>query len=218
MHLLQCFRVGAMSQRFSEEIRDLQHFLFSHAARCDGRRTDADTTRLEDWISIEGDPVLVYGDAGAIENFLRLFAVNFLRAKIDEHQMIIGAAGDDAVTMFGQAGIKRFGVQDHLPLIFAELRLERFMKANGFRCDHMHERTALHAGENSGIDLLGEFLFAHDDTATRSAQTLVRSSGDKLRVLDRTGMLAAGYEACDVRHVDKQICRGLSAETLVRRL
>src|SRR5204863_5367564 len=197
---------GAMSQRFSEEIRDLQHFLFSHAARCDGRRTDADTTRLEDWISIEGDPVLVYGDAGAIENFLRLFAVNFLRAKIDEHQMIIGAAGDDAVTMFGQAGSKRFGIQDNLPLIFAELRLERFMKANGFRCDHVHERAALHARENGRIDLLGEFLFAHDDTATRPTQTLMRGGRDKLRVRYRTGMLTACYKTCDMSHVDEQDC------------
>src|SRR4030095_4748826 len=78
------------------------------------------------------------------------------------------------------------------------------MKANGFRCDHMHEWATLHAGENGRVDLLGEFLFAHDDAATRPAQTLVRSSGDKLRVRDRTGMLTACYKSCDVRHVDEQ--------------
>ena len=95
-------------------------------------------------------------------------------------------------------------VQNNLALIFAELRLQRFMKANRFRCDHMHERAALHAWENGRIDLLGKFLFAHDDAATRTAQTLVRRRGDKLRVRDRTGMLAARYQTCDVRHVDEQ--------------
>src|SRR5215469_404712 len=106
--------------------------------------------------------------------------------------------------MFGQAGGKRFGVQDNLALIFAELRLERFMKANGFCRNYMHERATLHAGENSCIDLFREFLSAHNDAATRPAQTLVRGGGDKVRVRDRTGMLPACYETGDVRHVDEQ--------------
>src|ERR1044071_4640992 len=78
------------------------------------------------------------------------------------------------------------------------------MKANGFRCDHMHERAALHAGENGRVDLFGEFLFAHDDAATRPTQTLMRGGRDKLCVRDRTGMLTACYETCDMRHVDEQ--------------
>src|SRR4029453_5358252 len=106
--------------------------------------------------------------------------------------------------MFGQAGSKRFGIQDNLPLIFAELRLERFMKADGLRCDHMHQRATLHAGENGRIDLLGEFLFAHNDAPARTAQALVRSSSDKLRMWDRTRMLTACYKARDVGHVDEQ--------------
>src|SRR5439155_21942324 len=88
--------------------------------------------------------------------------------------------------------------------IFAELRLERFMKANGFRCDHMHERAALYARENGRIDLFGEFLFTHDDAATRPTQTLVRGGGHKLRVRDRTGMLTTCYKTCDMCHVDEQ--------------
>src|SRR3977135_70623 len=70
----------------------------------------------------------------------------------------------------------------------------------------MPEGAALHAGQTRRIDLFGEFLFAHDDAATRPTQTLVRGGGDKLRVRDRTGMLTACYKTCDVRHVDEQNC------------
>ena len=204
MHFLQRVGIDAIRERFSDQVCDFQHFLFFHAARCDGRRADPDTTRLEDWIGIEWDAVFVNRDAGPVENFLCFFAVNFLWAKIDEHQMIIGAARDDAITMFGQAGGKRFGVEYNLPLIFAELRLKRFMKANGFCRDHMHERAALHAGENGRIELLGKFLFAHDDAAARSAQTLVRGRSDEVRVWDRARMFARGDETRDVRHVDEK--------------
>ena len=204
MHFLQRVGIDAIRERFSDQVCDFQHFLLFHAARCDGRRADPDTTRLEDWIGIERDAVLVNCDAGPVENFLCFFAVNFLWAKIDEHQMIIGASRDDAITMFGQAGGKRFGVEYNLPLIFAELRLKRFMKANGFCRDHMHERAALHAGENGRIELLGKFLFAHDDAAARAAQTFVRRGGYKLRVRNRTRMLTSRNKSGDVRHVDEQ--------------
>ena len=92
MHLLQRVGVGSIGERFADEICDLQHFLFFHAARRDSRRPDADAARLEDWVGIEWDAVFVYCDAGPVENFLCFFAVKFLRTKIDEHQMIIGAA------------------------------------------------------------------------------------------------------------------------------
>src|SRR4029077_5788576 len=82
----------------------------------------------------------------------------------------------------------------------------RFMKTNRFRCDHVHKRAALNARENSRIDLFGEFLFAHDDTATRPTQTLMRGGRDKLCARDRTWMLTACYKTCDMRHVDEQNC------------
>ena len=85
MHFLQRIGIDAIRERFSNQVRDFQHFLFFHATRCDRRRADPDTTRLEDWIGIEWDTVFVYGDASAIENFLRFFAINFLWTKIDEH-------------------------------------------------------------------------------------------------------------------------------------
>ena len=100
MDSLQCFGIGAIGERFSNQVGDLQHFFFFHAARCDGRCADADATGLEDWICIKWDAVFVYCDAGPVENFLCFFAVNFLWAKIDEHQMIVGTAARDSVTMF----------------------------------------------------------------------------------------------------------------------
>src|SRR6266481_8921052 len=118
--------------------------------------------------------------------------------------MVVGAAGNDSITVLADARGERFRIDHYLSLIFAKLRLERFMKANGFRSDNVHEWAALHPRENGRIDLLGEFLFAHNNAAPRPAQTLMRGSGDKMRVRDRTWMLAARNEPGDVRHVDEQ--------------
>ena len=92
MHFFQRVGIDTIREGFRDQICDFQHFLFLHVARCDSRRADPDTTWLEDWIGIKWDTVFVHGDAGAIENFLCFFAVNFFWAKIDEHQVIIGAA------------------------------------------------------------------------------------------------------------------------------
>ena len=120
-------------------------------------------------IGVERNSVFIHGDAGAIENLLRFLAVDFFWAEIDQHQMIIGAAGNDAVTMLGQTGGERFCVNDDLSLIFAELCLQRFVETDGFRSDNVHERSALDTGKNGGVDLFRELLLAHDDPAARSA-------------------------------------------------
>ena len=98
--------------------------------------------------------VFVHGDAGAVEDFLRFFAVDLFRPKIDQHEVIVGAAGDDAVTVFGQAGGERLGIDHDLSLIIAELRLERFVETNRLGRDDVHERAALDAGEDGRVDLL----------------------------------------------------------------
>jgi hypothetical protein len=118
--------------------------------------------------------------------------------------VVVGAARNDSITVLANARGERFGIDHYLPLIFAKLRLERFMKANGFRSDNVHQWAALYPRENGRIDLLGEFLFAYNNAAPRPAQTLMGGGGDKMRVRDRTWMLAARNEPGDMRHVDKK--------------
>ena len=85
---------------------------------------------------------------GAIEHFLRDLAVDLLRPQINQHEVIVGSAGDNAEAMLRHARGERLGVQHHLPLIFAEARLQRLVETNRLRRDHVHERAALDAGED----------------------------------------------------------------------
>src|SRR5439155_3096815 len=143
--------LGAILQRFRDQVGNLEHFFFFHAARGDCGRAHADASGFERRAGVERNRILVYGNSRAIENFLRFFSVEVLRAKIDKHQVIIGAAGDDAVTVLGDAGGERFRVHHDLALIIAELRLQRFVETNRFGGDHVHQRTALDTGKHSGI-------------------------------------------------------------------
>src|SRR5206468_5828217 len=90
------------------------------------------------------------------------------------------------------------------PLIIAKLRLQGFVKTYRFGGDHVHQRSALNARKNGGVNLLGEFFFAHDDATARSAQTFVCRGSDKLRMRNWAGMLTAGHKPGDVRHVDEK--------------
>src|SRR6266403_613621 len=118
--------------------------------------------------------------------------------------MVIGAARNDSVTVLRNAGSERFRVQDYLSLVFAELRLERFVKTNRLRCNHVHEGAALHPWKHRRVDRLREFFFTQHNPTAWAAQTFVRSGGHKLRVRDRARMLASRYKAGDMRHVYEQ--------------
>ena len=105
--------------------------------------------------------------------------------------------------MFRNPGGECFRIHHDLPLIIAELWLERLMKTNSFGCDHMHERTALHPGEYHRIDFLRAILPAHHNAAARTAQTLMRRRGDEVSIRNWTWMLPAGHQPGNMRHVDK---------------
>jgi hypothetical protein len=106
--------------------------------------------------------------------------------------VVVGPAGNDAITVLGDSCGQGLGIDHDLPLIFAKLRLKRLVKTNRFGGDDVHERAALHSGKKRRIDLLAEFLLAQHDAAARPAQTFMRCGRDKLRMRYRTRVLAAG--------------------------
>ena len=65
----------------------------------------------------------------------------------------------------------------------------------------MHQRPTLKTGEHRLVDLLDPFLAAHDETAARASQRLVRGAGYKVGPWHRTRVLATGHQPGNVRHI-----------------
>ena len=83
-----------------------------------------------------------------------ILPVTPLRGDVDEHQVIVGAAGDEAEAGRLQLLGQRLGVGDHLRGVRLELRLQRLAEGDRLGGDDVHERPALHAGEDGRVDLL----------------------------------------------------------------
>jgi hypothetical protein len=127
-------------------------------------------------------------------------------AQIDQHQMVVRAAGDDAEAAVGERLGQRLGVVDHLLRIGLEPGLQRFAESHRLGGDDMHQRAALQAGEDGRIDLLGDILVVgQHDAAARAAQGLVRRRGDDMGVRERRGMRAARHQTGEMRHIDHEI-------------
>ncbi len=70
----------------------------------------------------------------------------------------------------------------------------------------MHEGTALNAGENLAVDLLGQiFVVGQDDAAARATQAFVGGAGDEIGMWHGIRMHAACDEPCNVSHINKEI-------------
>ena len=136
------------------------------------------------------------------ERRLGRLAGQLLRRQIDQHQMVVGAAGDKLVAAGEDLLGQRLGVGDHGVRVVAELRRQRLVERHRLGGDHMHQRAALQAGEHRRVDLLGEVLVVGEDhAAARAAQRLVRRGGDDMGVRERRGMRAARHQPGEMRDV-----------------
>ncbi|ENN85865.1 hypothetical protein RHSP_17832 [Rhizobium freirei PRF 81] len=193
-------------EHFDDQIADFPEVGFLEAARRAGRRAEADARRDEGLFRVERDAVLVAGDVGTAEGGLRTLAGGVLLAQVDQHQVVVGAAGDDVDAAGNQRFGQSLGVLDDLSGVILELRLQRFAESHGLGGDDVHQRTTLETGEDRRVELLGQILFIGEDhAAARAAQRLVRGGGGNVAMRERRRMLATGNEAGDVGHVDHQI-------------
>jgi hypothetical protein len=111
-------------------------------AAADPRRSPLVTKGLQ----VVGNRVLVARDAGPVERFLRRLARDTEGPEIDEHQVIVGAARDDAEAFLGQ---RRGEAAARRRRPRTRSRAAPHVERHGLGRDHVHERTALQTGNTA---------------------------------------------------------------------
>ena len=193
--------VGRRVEDASDERRHLAHLGDPHSTGGEGRGPDADAGGDEGLLRVPGDHVLVHGDAGLAEGLLGNLAVELLGAQVHEHQVVVGATGDEPQPRGHEPPGERPGVVEDLLLVGLEAGLERLVEGHGLGRHHVLEGAALGAREDLAVDRLGVRLAAEDQAAARAAQGLVGGGGDDLGVRHRVGVKPRGDEPGDVGHV-----------------
>ena len=186
---------------------DFFHVCFEQATRGDGGSAEADAGGLKRGARLVGNGIFVERDVREIEGLLGFFGgeIREVAAKIDEEEVIVGAAGQDFIAALGHGGGEGAGVFDDLLGVGLPLGFEALAEAHGFGRDHMHQRAALSPGEHGGVDGLGVGGAAEDEAAAGTAQGFVRGGRDEIGVRHGRGMDAGGDETGDVRDVGKKV-------------
>src|SRR6185437_1753932 len=92
---LTVLRLRDRAQDFGDHAADLLELRNAETARGRGRRAEPQARGDERLLGIERDAVLVAGDGGTDQRLLGDVALQPLRAKIYQHQMVVGTTGDD---------------------------------------------------------------------------------------------------------------------------
>ncbi len=104
---------------------------------------------------------------------------------------------------------RRAALSTMLRLVSAKLLGLRLPQRHRLGGDDVHQRSALDAGEDGAVDVLGELGLAQDHAGARTAQRLVRGGGDEVAVRHRRRVLPRRHQAGDVRDVGHQQAAGL---------
>ncbi len=189
-----------------DELADALELVCIEAAGGAGGGAHADAAGHEGRAGLVGDGVLVHGKAHALEQLLCFLAGDVGGGEVDEHQMVVGAAGNQAKAALNHALAHCGAVGDDVLDVGLELGLQRLAEGNGLGGDDVHERAALGAREHRAVDLLGKGLVVgEDEAAARAAKGLVAGGGYHVGIGHRAGVQAHGNQAGDVRHVDHQV-------------
>src|SRR6266567_5820987 len=107
-----------------------------------GGSAEAHPRRDRRLLRIERNAVLVAGDAGASKRQFGHFAGQPLGPQVNQHEMGIGAAGDDIETSRFERFRQCLGIRDHVAGVELEGWAQRFAECHSLGGDHMHQRPA----------------------------------------------------------------------------
>ena len=155
-------KVLYVQQDLRDHVSNRRHFGFFHTAGGNGGGAQTYAAGLEGRAGFERTGVRVDGDTGFVQRNLAFFARYTASADIDHHQVVVGAAADESVTVSFHSFGKAVGVLDDLLLLVFEFGLQRFVEADGLGRDDVHVGAALDSGEGLGVDFFGVFFGAED--------------------------------------------------------
>ena len=150
---------------------------------------------------VERHRVAVDGQLHLGETLLGVLARPVRPAQVELEQVRVRPAGEHVEPALLERLGERVGVRAHLALVVAERLGRRDLKAGRLGRDRVHERAALHAGEDSAVDRLRVLLLAEDEAGARAGERLVRRRGDEVAVRHRARMQPGGDEPGEVGHV-----------------
>ena len=183
------------------------HFWLLHSPRGHGGSAQPDAAGVPGAIGVGGDRVAVGDDTGIQQRGLRLPPGQPERRDIQQHDVVVGAAGHEPRASPDEPLGQGSGVGDDPAGVVLEIGLAGFGEGHGLGRHHVRQRST-QDHRATPVDELGVVGVAQDEPAPRPTQRLVRGGRDDLGVGDRV-LVADEHLACDqpgeVRHVDHQI-------------
>ena len=199
-------------------VDDAGHFagiFFVEATSRDSGSTETDTGRIHRLARIERNRRTAAGDADLFHGHFSFLTGNTLRSHVHHDEVVVGAIADDLVAELLHFGAHSLSVLDHVLGVGLEFRLQSFEECNGLTGVDVVMRTTLHTREHALVDFLGQRNFlefaldhlldgavlAHDDSRTRTTESLVGGGGHDVEVRHRRIDCLTCDEASDVRNV-----------------
>ena len=143
--------IGRRIEDIGNEVGEFLALEFGETAGRDRRAADPYAGRDERFLRVVRNGILVAGDVRPRKRGLGVLPGDLLRAEIDQEQVAVGAARNDAQTTFLQHFGEDAGVFEYLLLVAAEVLPQGLAKRDGLRRDHVHQRAALQSGNTAEL-------------------------------------------------------------------
>ena len=169
-----------------------------------GRRAHPETGGDRGWPLVAGHGVLVGRDAHVAEQVFRPLARHLAAVEVDQHQMVVGAAGDQVQPARQQLLGHRPGVRHRTPLSLPELLGAGQIEADRLARYDVLQGSSLEPREHGLVEPSRVLGTAEHRAATRSGQRLVGGGTHPLGQSEGRLVHPGGDQTGDMGHVDHQ--------------